>query len=136
MRIVQRRKRIDEHAGWRRSFCYKLSDPHSGFCFSCDEQGDILPGLNPDAQANYKRAMAMVKRGEMRDLGVSEERHRGWKPRIGLCDCGKQVHLEGFTNTCHGCGADYNHAGQRLAPRSQWGEETGESVADILSVDR
>ena len=26
-------------------------------------------------------------------------------------------------------------SGQELAPRSQWGWETGESVADILAVD-
>lgn len=50
------------------------------------------------------------------------------------CGCGQEVYCSGFTNTCE-CGADYNHAGQLLAPRSQWGEETGESVADILSVD-
>ena len=41
-----------------------------------------------------------------------------------------------FTNTCDRCGDDYNSAGQRLAPREQWGEETGESAADILSVDQ
>lgn len=47
------------------------------------------------------------------------------------CHCGRIVECRGFTNTCD-CGADYNHAGQRLAPRSQWGEETGETAADIL----
>lgn len=52
--------------------------------------------------------------------------------RIGLCDeCGERVCLDGFTNTCD-CGADYNMSGQRLADRSQWGEETGETLADIL----
>ncbi len=51
------------------------------------------------------------------------------------CDCcGKRVELTGFTNTCD-CGADYNSFGQLLAPRSQWGEETGESVSEILAVD-
>lgn len=50
------------------------------------------------------------------------------------CDCGLTVYLHGFTNTCE-CGADYNLSGQRLASRSQWGEETGESLSDILSVD-
>lgn len=34
--------------------------------------------------------------------------------------------------TCE-CGAEYNSAGQRLAPREQWGEETGESYADIVN---
>jgi len=56
------------------------------------------------------------------------------KVKIIRCRCGREVKCSGFTNTCE-CGADYNWAGQRLAPRSQWGEETGESVADILGVD-
>ncbi len=52
----------------------------------------------------------------------------------GLCECGHVVELLQFTNTCGKCGRDYNMSGQRLASRSQWGEETGESVGDILSV--
>jgi hypothetical protein len=57
------------------------------------------------------------------------------EPAVGACNrCGAHVTLSGFTNTCR-CGADYNMSGQELADRSQWGEETGESVADILSVD-
>ncbi len=54
---------------------------------------------------------------------------------IGECNaCGRDVHLHGFTNTCE-CGLDYNMSGQQLACRSQWGEETGESLADILAAD-
>lgn len=49
------------------------------------------------------------------------------------CHCGREVLCEGFTNTCE-CGADYNSAGQLLASRSQWGEETGENLADILNI--
>lgn len=42
-------------------------------------------------------------------------------------NCGEQVYLQdGFSNMCT-CGADYNGFGQRLAPRSQWGWETGET---------
>ena len=54
------------------------------------------------------------------------------------CDvCGGEVTLFGFTNTCPTCEergitTDYNASGQLLAPRSQWGEETGETAADIL----
>lgn len=33
------------------------------------------------------------------------------------------------------CETDYNSSGQRLAPRSQWGWDTGESVSDILQSD-
>ena len=32
--------------------------------------------------------------------------------------------------SCDKCGADYNSAAQLLAPRSQWGEETGETAMD------
>jgi hypothetical protein len=49
--------------------------------------------------------------------------------------CGEWLVCMGFTNTCETCGADYNWSGQQLAPRSQWGEETGESLADILSIE-
>lgn len=54
-------------------------------------------------------------------------------PAIGLCDCGREVELAGFTNTCD-CGRDYNSGGTLLAPREQWGEETGEHLADIMRI--
>jgi len=53
---------------------------------------------------------------------------------LGRCECGAVVELIGFTNTCEGCGKDYNWAGQALAPRECWGEETGEHPADILRI--
>ena len=48
------------------------------------------------------------------------------------CVCGYTLELWEFTNTCV-CGRDYSFDGGILAPRSQWGEETGETAADILS---
>jgi hypothetical protein len=49
------------------------------------------------------------------------------------CACGTEVPLyDSFLNTC-ACGADYDGGGMRLAPREQWGEETGETLADILA---
>jgi hypothetical protein len=33
------------------------------------------------------------------------------------------------------CGRDYNSSGQLLAPREQWGWDTGESLSDILMAD-
>ena len=50
------------------------------------------------------------------------------------CWCGEWVLCARFTNTCD-CGRDYNMSGQQLADRSQWGEETGENVSDILMAD-
>ena len=35
-------------------------------------------------------------------------------------------------STCTKCGADYNSSGQLLAPRYQWGEETGEHWTDCI----
>ena len=49
------------------------------------------------------------------------------------CDCGEEVVCEHFTNTCS-CGRDYNFSGQLLAPRAQWGEETGEHLSNILRI--
>lgn len=51
-----------------------------------------------------------------------------------LC-CDEWMPGGAFTNTCDHCGADYNSSGQRLASRSQWGEETGETASDILNHD-
>lgn len=55
-------------------------------------------------------------------------------PALWRCDCGAELECPNFTNTCE-CGADYNSAGQRLAPREQWGEETGETFQDIMLAD-
>jgi hypothetical protein len=41
------------------------------------------------------------------------------------CGCGRKVECQGFTTTCS-CGRDYNWNGDELAPRSEWGQETGE----------
>ena len=53
-------------------------------------------------------------------------------PGILRCDCGEELFMysPGADVECEKCGADYNSAGQRLADRSQWGEETGETAAD------
>ena len=56
------------------------------------------------------------------------------EPAVLRCDCGHNLQLYAFTNTCERCGRDYNSSGQGLAPRSQWGEETGESLGDILRI--
>ena len=49
------------------------------------------------------------------------------RTRIKNCHCGATVHLySSWANECEQCGTEYNGAGQRLAPRAQWGEETGE----------
>ena len=65
---------------------------------------------------------------------IIQRNHETREPAIGLCDvCNRKVILDGFTCCCD-CGADYNMSGQRLAGREQWGEETCESLADILRI--
>jgi hypothetical protein len=56
------------------------------------------------------------------------------KRKTITCHCGNAVFCSGFTNTCD-CGADYNMSGQLLAPRSQWGEETGETADDVINAE-
>ncbi len=49
--------------------------------------------------------------------------------RVVVC-CGEDIVCRDFTQTCPHCEADYNMSGHRLAPREQWGEETGEHWSD------
>ena len=59
------------------------------------------------------------------------KRDEDGRPIAMRCDCGKTLDIEGCGDVeCQKCGAEYNSAGQRLAPREQWGEETGETAAD------
>jgi hypothetical protein len=60
---------------------------------------------------------------------VRDEDGRLIQPLVIRCRCGQPLEVPHFTNTCR-CGADYNWAGQELAPRYQWGEETGEHWSD------
>lgn len=64
--------------------------------------------------------------------GFTQTQHdRGYA--VVRCDCGNRVETHHhFLNPCYSCGADYDGSGNRLAPREFWGEETGESLADIL----
>lgn len=60
------------------------------------------------------------------------EEYISWDKVIPLvkCDCGTEILCRNFTNTCENCETDYNFSGQKLADRSQWGEETGENWQD------
>lgn len=52
-------------------------------------------------------------------------------PGIIRCDCGAKLEAWDHHDVdCDRCQREYNSAGQLLAPRSQWGEETGECAAD------
>ncbi len=106
-----------------------------GFHFSGKEDGSVdLEALEkkPAALENYKKCLS----GEYAVTGPFPGKHE-WSyvdPAIGKCSCGCEVELDRFTNTCDGCGRDYNSSGQLLAHRSQWGEETGESYCDLQDL--
>jgi hypothetical protein len=132
--IIQRREitHVDIHERF-----FEWPDmPGAGFRFDCNEAGvvDELK-LEPGAMLSYSECLKGAVDGKpILDRGVHTYQRRHVQEKIGKCPCGQKVYLSGFTNTC-GCGRDYNMSGQELASRSQWGEETGESVQDILNID-
>jgi len=71
-------------------------------------------------------------------MKIVKSRDGPGSPAVGICDCcGGRVTLYGsFDCRCKNCGAEYNLFGQRLAPRSQWGYETGETLSDIVGPRR
>jgi hypothetical protein len=61
---------------------------------------------------------------------VLRQRNGKAEPKIIECEqCSKPLELDTMTNQCT-CGTFYNGFGQRLAPPSQWGYETGEHFGD------
>lgn len=104
--------------------CFEGDNGH-GFSFHCDVDGNVREAdLPPAAWLNYRTCMAGGMTREVRDYSAYQH-----TAAIGECECGRDVHLLGWTNPCD-CGRDYNMSGALLAPREQWGEETGETWGD------
>lgn len=138
MKIIKHREMV-ETSDNRRSFHYE-NCPGAGFSFPCNHRGIVdVAALNPAAFENYQKCVQGYtvingKRENIIDDGLQVLKSRYMDPAIGVCDCGAEVILDSFTNTCDGCEADYNMSGQMLADRRFWGEETGESLADIERI--
>ena len=68
------------------------------------------------------------------DYGIRwfEETEGGHATCTEIKCCNQWLLCDNFTNTCEKCDKDYGMDGGRLAPRSQWGEETGETYSDII----
>ena len=107
---------------------------HSMYRFPSDADGEVDRAALPErARANYDACVAGTL--DVVDRGVWVDERRWRQPALIRCDCrGATVELAGFTNTCTRCGRDYDSGGSLLAPREQWGEETGESLAEILRI--
>ena len=110
-------------------YCHEFSfcdGTGAGYSFPCDRHGALLPDVCGDRKRNFILCLGGEIDGiEILDLGVRSWELHYTEPAEGRCECGELVVLANFTNTCV-CGKDYNSAGQELAPREQWGEETGE----------
>lgn len=134
MQIVSK-TRIVEQTWHMRHFAW-ADQLGAGFSFDCDADGVVdVAKLNPVAARSYAACLTGTVDGrKILDKGVRTSTTRYREPAVGRCDCGTLVSLGGFTNTCEGCGADYNASGMRLAPRACWGEETGEHPADIARI--
>lgn len=135
MRIISERQRIEsvtfEHFfQWNNS----LGEySQGGFGFPCNEDGEYdIDAMHQAARQNMAECLFGGK--DVTYQGIQRFEHSYSEPAIGQCPCGCEVSLDSFTNTCEDCGRDYNMSGQELACRSQWGEETGESLSDILSI--
>jgi hypothetical protein len=114
---------------------WKDSSTYHGMAFACDKDGNIDMAVlekKPAALDNYNKCINKIH--DVKAPQLMTFRHSYKEPRIGRCDCGCEVILDRFTNTCDGCNRDYNMSGQLLAHRSQWGEETGESYCDIMDL--
>jgi hypothetical protein len=135
MKIIRHRE-IASGVSYQRFYEY-ADHPGSGFGFDCDENGNVHSGkLNPEALENFKKCLlGTAPHGKIFKKYIIQKSEWFYaEPAIGQCRCGAEVELSGFTNTCDRCGADYNSSGQELAPRSQWGDDTGESLADIMNI--
>lgn len=96
-----------------------------GFSFDCDAKGIVdIATLQPAALANFIACRDSLN--SCNALVLESSSRVIHHPPVMRCDCGKTLVLNcGWENTCS-CGQSFNGSGQLLAPRSQWGEETGE----------
>lgn len=106
----------------------------------CDALGTLLP-LVPEVAASVGRETLAQVRQTLHAARINGQRWHRYphdpdedSPGVFICDCGHLIEdliPHGRDFDCPVCRAEFNSSGQRLAPREQWGEETGEHPADI-----
>lgn len=134
MQILSQRQYITE-TYYELFYQWQDSTPGHGMGFACDENGKVdMVALEkkPAALDNYNKCLNGTH--AVKAPTIQKFQHSYSQPAIGKCDCGCEVQLDSFTNTCDHCNRDYNMSGQLLAPRCQWGEETGESFCDLQDL--
>lgn len=95
--------------------------PAGDFSFPSDRWGNVhRKFMSPSLLESFDRCQKSCE-GTLEELGSIET-----IPAVMKCDCGKRLELDsGWSNACE-CGREFNGSGQLLAPREDWGEETGE----------
>ena len=132
MKIISERERV-EMVEFGMFFEY-VDMSGAGYHFPCDSEGKVKTAELAEEALHSLATCVLNSEGRMRPPVLMRHEYLHTEPKIGVCDdCGRKVWLERFTNTCD-CGADFNMSGQRLAPREQWGEETGETWQDIIGL--
>ena len=116
---------------YERNFWFVGHERQGGYGFECAQDG-TMGVLAPIQQEKFAACLTgQVDGRPVVDGGVEACPRVVRTPRIGRCQCGQAVLLQGFTCPCD-CGRDYDASGNLLAPRECWGEETGETARDIL----
>lgn len=130
--------RVIQHARTEKVVTYRhefrwADDPHAGFSFPCQPDGTIL-NRNEAALANHAFCLANAG-GRVIDHGIVREEGELRHPAVIRCDCGRHLDAVGGwqgTVECDRCERLYNTAGQKLNPPHLWGEETGETLSDLI----
>lgn len=133
MRIISERQK-KEGIEYRVAYVWDLAHPNDGFSFPCDKDGKVdVESLAEAARRNYRACTSGQVEGRSIHGPTLESDRWTWRePAVGECEvCQREVILDRATCGCE-CGADYNAMGQRLAPREQWGHETGEHWSDCV----
>lgn len=153
-KIIKHAELIEPAAEYIHRFDY-ADLPGCGFSFPCDEHGNLLghypnyqeclngtitirEGMewhrNSEGEWEPRENTGVLVKKQLHDLGIVKFQPKPYlSPAILKCDCGEEIYLDLFTNSCD-CGRDYNRSGQLLSPRECWGEETGESLSEILNI--
>ena len=98
----------------------------SGFAFPCDERGNPLSTLSPEALENYEYCLDHPEEFPEAFDEIRVQVRRYTEPASGTCICGTRVSLPGSymgADECPGCGRWYNVYGQELLPPDQWESE-------------
>lgn len=129
-RIIRERRRVEATSYYL--MFEDEADPGHGSMFPCDAEGNVQEeDLQPAGANNLRDCLSSGVAGLVRKFDDSY-----WDPALLRCDCGEEVVLGStWANECETCHREYNGGGQLLAPRSHWGEETGEHPADLQNFN-